>query len=130
MARFLKTCLPKDLHKLRSPIFDDESLCRRICERYEHYGGTYAGRLYRLLKPLHASVFTHGDLARRNMLVGEYGSITGVVDWENAGWHLEYWEYGNIMKPSGDRDWQDGMAHTAPEISNLSAFVAARRILF
>ena len=40
----------------------------------------------------HAIVFTHGDLNPRNIL-GENGKITGIVDWENAGFFPEHWEY-------------------------------------
>jgi aminoglycoside phosphotransferase (APT) family kinase protein len=40
----------------------------------------------------HDIVFTHGDLNPRNILV-ENGKITGIVDWENAGWFPEYWEF-------------------------------------
>ncbi|KAJ5413185.1 hypothetical protein N7465_005490 [Penicillium sp. CMV-2018d] len=40
----------------------------------------------------HAVVFTHGDLNPRNILA-ENGKITGIVDWENAGFFPEYWEY-------------------------------------
>lgn len=41
----------------------------------------------------HEIVFTHGDLASRNILVDEDGHVTAVLDWENAGWYPEYWEY-------------------------------------
>ncbi|KAG4430487.1 hypothetical protein IFR05_014030 [Cadophora sp. M221] len=40
----------------------------------------------------HKIVFTHADLNMRNILV-EDGRITGIVDWENAGFFPEYWEY-------------------------------------
>ncbi|KAJ5951934.1 uncharacterized protein N7479_010347 [Penicillium vulpinum] len=40
----------------------------------------------------HAIVFTHSDLNPRNILA-ENGRITGIVDWENAGFFPEYWEY-------------------------------------
>jgi aminoglycoside phosphotransferase len=40
----------------------------------------------------HEIVFTHSDLTLRNILVKD-GRISGVVDWENAGWYPEYWEY-------------------------------------
>ena len=40
----------------------------------------------------HDIVFTHGDLNMRNILAVN-GKITGIVDWENAGWFPEYWEY-------------------------------------
>lgn len=39
------------------------------------------------------TVFTHADLNLRNILVDENGKISGIVDWECAGWYPEYWEY-------------------------------------
>lgn len=41
----------------------------------------------------HDIVFTHADLNMRNILVDENGKISGIVDWECAGWYPEYWEY-------------------------------------
>jgi Phosphotransferase enzyme family len=41
-------------------------------------------------------VFTHGDLDPRNILV-ENGRVSGIVDWEQAGWYPEYWEYIKTM---------------------------------
>ncbi|KAF8851619.1 kinase-like protein [Acephala macrosclerotiorum] len=40
----------------------------------------------------HKIVFTHADLNMRNILVKD-GRISGIVDWENAGFFPEYWEY-------------------------------------
>ena len=37
-------------------------------------------------------VFTHNDIAPRNILVKD-GSIVGIVDWDFAGFYPEYWEY-------------------------------------
>jgi RIO-like serine/threonine protein kinase len=37
----------------------------------------------------HNIVFTHADLNMRNILVKD-GRISGIVDWENAGWFPEY----------------------------------------
>jgi len=41
----------------------------------------------------HDIVFTHADLNLRNILVDEMGRVSGIVDWECAGWYPEYWEY-------------------------------------
>jgi len=41
----------------------------------------------------HDIVFTHADLNLRNILVDDSGRISGIVDWECAGWYPEYWEY-------------------------------------
>ncbi|KAJ5878513.1 hypothetical protein N7455_001978 [Penicillium solitum] len=37
-------------------------------------------------------VFTHGDLAPRNILVDDHGHVTAVLDWELAGWQPEWCE--------------------------------------
>ena len=37
-------------------------------------------------------IFTHADLHPRNILIGEDGGITGIIDWETAGWYPRYWE--------------------------------------
>lgn len=53
----------------------------------------------------HKIVFTHADLNPRNILVDQIvqsdGSIswgvTGIVDWETAGYYPEYWDYTKAM---------------------------------
>lgn len=51
--------------------------------------------LHRLAAPVNATrhriCFTHADLAARNILVKD-GRLSGIVDWEFAGWYPEYWE--------------------------------------
>ena len=43
----------------------------------------------------HRICFTHGDLNMQNILVDK-GRLSGIVDWENAGWFPEYWDYTKI----------------------------------
>jgi aminoglycoside phosphotransferase (APT) family kinase protein len=53
----------------------------------------------------HRTVFTHGDLNARNILVdrvplsdGTKGwRVSGIVDWETAGYYPEYWDYTKAM---------------------------------
>ncbi|OBZ69137.1 hypothetical protein A0H81_10890 [Grifola frondosa] len=45
----------------------------------------------------HAIVFTHGDLWHHKIIV-DRGHISGIIDWEWAGWLPEYWEYTTIMR--------------------------------
>lgn len=52
--------------------------------------------------------FTHSDLHLRNILVsGETGSrgVVGVVDWGQAGWYPEYWEYCKALLLTGHQGW-------------------------
>lgn len=40
----------------------------------------------------HAITFAHGDISPSNLLVSQ-NRLTGLVDWECAGWYPEYWDY-------------------------------------
>ena len=124
--------LLKDLDCPSAPLKTDEEVRLRIFRRYWHYNGRrYAGALLDMLPRSQASVFTHGDIAPRNILVDrESFELTGFVDWEHSGWYPDYWEYANIMKPSVDRDWQRSMDLTAPQRWDIGGIVAARRVLF
>lgn len=35
--------------------------------------------------------FYHADLGPTNILVSKHGEVTGVLDWESAGFYPEYW---------------------------------------
>lgn len=45
----------------------------------------------------HQIRFSHGDLGMHNIMV-EGGRITGIIDWEFAGWYPEYWEYVKMVQ--------------------------------
>ncbi|KAM0557028.1 hypothetical protein ACHAPJ_005708 [Fusarium lateritium] len=57
--------------------------------------------MYRDMLPDHGNIyFTHGDLTLGNIMVsGSPDSyvITGIIDWEQAGWYPEYWEYCKLL---------------------------------
>lgn len=41
---------------------------------------------------------THGDITPWNIRV-KNGRVTGLLDWEFAGWYPEYWEYTRMFHP-------------------------------
>ncbi|GAP91906.2 putative phosphotransferase enzyme family protein [Rosellinia necatrix] len=49
-------------------------------------------------------VFTHGDIASRNIIVRD-GRIVALLDWELAGWYPEYWEYVFALRGLDNLDW-------------------------
>jgi thiamine kinase-like enzyme len=51
----------------------------------------------------HPPTFTHGDLQRKNIIVGKDGRIT-IIDWEFAGWYPSYWEYARAIFACGRFD--------------------------
>ncbi|KAL2815991.1 hypothetical protein BJX63DRAFT_430584 [Aspergillus granulosus] len=67
------------------------------------------------LQDTHEIVFTHADIAPRNILVDENAQITALLDWEDAGWYPEYWEYIKAFshwKPIPD--WPDYLPTILP----------------
>lgn len=125
-----KDVLIRDLNSPATPILDDDALRARLYERYLHFNGRlYEGTLPSMLPRSSSSVFTHGDLTPRNIMVSQ-GCITGIIDWEDSGWFPDYWEFANIMKPSRDRDWMKWMEKTKPKEWDISGIVKARKVLF
>jgi aminoglycoside phosphotransferase len=52
-------------------------------------------------------VFTHGDLSSLNILASG-DKITGIVDWETAGWYPSYWEYSTAWNVNLQNEfWRD-----------------------
>ncbi|KJK64322.1 Phosphotransferase enzyme family protein [Aspergillus parasiticus SU-1] len=58
----------------------------------------------------HPSTFTHSDLLKQNIMVQELPQsdghsarqfeVTGIIDWEMAGWYPRYWEYAAFFVDS------------------------------
>ncbi|PKY05773.1 kinase-like protein [Aspergillus campestris IBT 28561] len=110
---------------------NDTNVRTRIYERYLHFGGLrYKNQLPRMLPRSEHSVFTHADIAPRNVMVDEENRVTGLLDWEWAGWYPDYWEYAQIMRPAFKGDWSEWMERTAPQRWDLRGIGAARKVLF
>ncbi|KAK2793345.1 hypothetical protein FQN52_001482 [Onygenales sp. PD_12] len=124
--------LLEDLNQPPQPLRTDDDLRARIYQRYLHCGGLkYKDELLTMLPQSSASVFTHADIAPRNIMVDERHGITGILDWEWAGWYPDYWEYAQIMRPACRLgDWQEWMDRTAPQRWDIAGITAARRVLF
>ncbi|TPX11419.1 uncharacterized protein E0L32_007838 [Thyridium curvatum] len=64
----------------------------------------------------HRVVFTHSDVAPRNIIVRD-DKVVGLIDWEDAGWYPEYWEYVKFFQRSStaDADWKDAADEIFPQ---------------
>lgn len=60
----------------------------------------------------HRSFFTHSDFHATNLLIAE-GRLSGIIDWECAGYLPEYWEFTKAMYTSNWRPIQQGIFHRA-----------------
>ncbi|KAF2185015.1 hypothetical protein K469DRAFT_168678 [Zopfia rhizophila CBS 207.26] len=109
------------------PLPTDLELRRRIYERHYHFNGhRYAEEVLSMLPRFEKSVFMHGDIAPRNIVMAEDGHVKGSLNWETAGWCPEYWEYVNMIKPSGDKDKQAWIERTAPKKWDITRIAAVR----
>ncbi|PYH99759.1 hypothetical protein BO71DRAFT_394000 [Aspergillus ellipticus CBS 707.79] len=127
--------LIEDLGSPSFPLMSDEDVRARIHERYLYFCGCkYESELPDMLPRAERSVFAHGDLSPRHIMVDDDNKITGILSWENAGWYPEYWEYINVMKWRPDNvdwsDWMDWMEFTASKKWDMTGIRAARTVLF
>lgn len=61
------------------------------------------------------TMFTHGDIAPRNVLV-KGGKIVAIIDWENAGWFPEWWESACWSKRGAQQSLMAGWVQARDEI--------------
>lgn len=114
---------------------DDDALRNRIYARYITSNGlSYrdCGSMLELLPRSDTSVFTHGDIGPRNIIVDENCHITALLDWESSGWFPDYWEFAQMMKFCDplEHEWQRWMDRTRPEAWDIRIIQKARRVLF
>jgi len=73
----------------------------RTSDTYSEFRGLFE----KCAEGSYGTVFTHGDIAPRNILVKD-GRIVAIIDWELAGWYPEYWEYARLKFSNHDApDW-------------------------
>lgn len=68
--------------------------------RQKPEAGVITGPLREYLPDKGEIYFTHGDLTLGNIIISDTPGprrIVGVVDWEQAGWYPEYWEYCKLL---------------------------------
>lgn len=113
---------------ISGPFESESTLNDALIRKYVYNSGLdYKASYYRRVLPVvlrnHRSVFTHGDLQRKNIILKEDGTAV-VIDWESAGWYPEYWEYALAMFACGawDDDWHEYLGHILTEFPNEYAW--------
>ncbi|WQF82517.1 Putative aminoglycoside phosphotransferase, protein kinase-like domain superfamily [Colletotrichum destructivum] len=83
----------------------------------------YYSRILPLMLRGHASIFTHGDFQRKNIVVAEDGEVV-IIDWEAAGWYPSFWEYSTAMfSCRWDNDWHSWIPQILDEHPNEYAWM-------
>lgn len=100
----------------RGPFTTESEMYSNICERLcdlRSWGNPKPDHSMHFIRRMysensnHAIRFTHGDLSPGNIMI-ENGHVVGILDWQEAGWYPEYWEYVNTMQGcamSWDTPW-------------------------
>ncbi|KAJ3580069.1 hypothetical protein NPX13_g490 [Xylaria arbuscula] len=83
---------------------------KEVGDRLHHKADFFQHVLPKTLQGDGKPVFTHGDLQRKNIIVGSGGSIT-IIDWQPSGWYPVWWEYVITMETE---DWKDDWHHYVP----------------
>ncbi|KND87134.1 hypothetical protein TOPH_08214 [Tolypocladium ophioglossoides CBS 100239] len=114
---------------------DDDTLRDRIYSRYVASNGlSYRDNedMPEILPRSNISVFAHGDIGPRNIIVDENYHITALLDWESSGWFPDYWEFAQMMKYCDplEHEWQSWMDRTKPKPWDIRGIQKARRVLF
>ncbi|EMD35878.1 hypothetical protein CERSUDRAFT_156636 [Gelatoporia subvermispora B] len=77
----------------------------------------YLENIRRRMSDNYRVMFTHSDLAPRNIIV-RGDDIAAIIDWEHAGWYPEYWEYVKALyHPMSvkDQSWNDVVKDMIPQ---------------
>lgn len=78
----------------------------------------------------HSICFTHSDFHRTNLLVDQ-GQLSGIIDWECAGYKPEYWEYTKALWTSLGDPILEALFHRAfAQLGSYDAELAAERKLW
>ncbi len=80
------------------------AIIEKLCQiESDQYIRLLRDMVYRTLNGYRA-VFTHGDLQPKNILVKRLEDRDGhpefritLLDWESAGWYLEFWDFCNAI---------------------------------
>ncbi|KAK3370802.1 phosphotransferase enzyme family protein [Lasiosphaeria ovina] len=111
---------------LAGPFDTEDQFNGAVVDKYLQTGSdrlSFRAAFYRRAFPSvlhgHRSVFTHGDLQRKNIVVRDSGEIV-LIDWESSGWLPSYWEYAVAMISEGDwrNNWHEYVADALDEYHN------------
>ncbi|KAI0965279.1 kinase-like domain-containing protein [Xylaria arbuscula] len=104
---------------MNGPFGTESELIHALILRYRTEGGDrvlqkadyYHHVLPQALQGNSKPVFTHGDLQRKNIMIGSEGKVM-IIDWAPSGWYPIWWEYAMTMEAS---DWDDDWHRYIPK---------------
>ncbi|KAH8829057.1 kinase-like protein [Flagelloscypha sp. PMI_526] len=93
----------------------------------------YRTWLRSLLRDDHPVVFSHGDLHPGNILVQEQENgeieISGILDWEMAGYYPAYWDALKARNTRDTKDSSDWWEHLPPTLEKYGVEIAVDRLI-
>lgn len=96
--------------KICGPFNQESDFTSELVRKY--VGKETKERLAPIHSRQHESVFTHSDLSPTNILI-EGGRLSGIVDWECAGYLPEYWDFTKAMFSTRNDEVKEGLIRGA-----------------
>lgn len=107
------------------PFSSDEELWNEMSKALMHIPEQARAELRRRMPPAAPYTFTHGDLTIVNIMVNpDNGDLTGILDWENAGYWPVWWEFTAAGIGLGDEDveWKGLLRKYLPDYTVAREF--------
>ncbi|KAK7915270.1 hypothetical protein PG985_012973 [Apiospora marii] len=115
------------------PFGSEAELLDALVAKYEFHAGSLLqgdrrNEYYRYVLPQvlqsGRSVFTHGDLQRKNVVIREEDGEVVLIDWESAGWYPGWWEfYATMFCCRWKDDWHLWVGRILDEYPNEYAWM-------
>ncbi|KAJ4308777.1 hypothetical protein N0V84_011893 [Fusarium piperis] len=105
------------------PFSSDQELWEEFAKALQHVPEHATKRLRERMPTSTPYTFTHGDLTNVNIMVQD-GHLTGILDWESAGYYPTWWEFvsAGISGEEDDREWKTILHEYMPAYHNEREF--------
>lgn len=105
------------------PLSSDDDLWAILEQALEKVPEDIRAKLRQRMPSAAPYTFTHGDLTNVNIMI-EDGNVTGIIDWEAAGYFPVWWEFAHAAIGLGDEDaeWKALLREYLPDYTEGRLF--------
>ncbi|MCJ1444186.1 MAG: hypothetical protein MMC23_004687 [Stictis urceolatum] len=114
---------PGDYENPSGPLGSDKALWNKIASSIAHIPEKAQQYLKSRMPPAQPYTFSHRDLTDVNIMV-DNGNLSGIIDWEAAGYYPVWWEYvgAGIGHGLQDKEWKNLLRKHMPKYDGAWEF--------